>query len=113
MCNLIKLTNMFLLVMLMGCQVQNTATGNNMRVKNLMYQGTIKYMAVEGGMYGIITHKGERLLPMNLAKEYRQDGAVIKFSGHYVKDIVTIQQWGKPFTITAIKLISKGQAKDA
>lgn len=79
----------------------------------LDYKGTVQYFALEGGFFGIITHKGEKLLPMNLAKEYHQDGAIIEFSGNYKEGMMTIQQWGKPFTITEIKLIKAGKSKSA
>ena len=74
----------------------------------LMLQGTIKYLPMEGGFYGIIAKDGKKLLPMNLKAEYKQDGAVIKFSGKPIKDIVTIQQWGTPFKVSEIVIIKPG-----
>lgn len=77
------------------------------------YQGTIRHISLEGGFYGIVTDKGLKLLPLNLAKQYRQDGAIIEFSGEYAKNLMTIQQWGKPFSIKEIKLIKTGKPGNA
>ena len=72
---------------------------------------TIKYMNFEGGFFGLITAEGEKLLPMNLAKEFHQDGAKVKVQGQLVTDMMTIQQWGAPFHITKIELIKAGKVK--
>jgi hypothetical protein len=106
----------FFIILLFGCQQQVTShpetdsSSNNKAEKsvNLPYQGTIRYFEQEGGFFGIITDKGQKLLPDNLDKIYHQDGAVIEFSGE-IKNVMTIQMWGKPFTINDIKLISPGK----
>lgn len=76
---------------------------------HMSYKGTIKYFNMEGGFYGIITEKGEKLLPSNLDKKFQQDGAIIEFSGNFKKDTITFQQWGKPFSISKVKLIKSGK----
>ncbi len=68
------------------------------------YKGTIHFLNLEGGFYGIVTENGVKLLPMNLAKEYQKPGAVVKVKGETL-DVMTIQQWGTPFKITAIEII--------
>lgn len=73
------------------------------------YKGTVQYIGLEGGFYGIVTDKGEKLLPMNLDNKYMKQGTVINFSGSYVKDMMTIQQWGKSFKIHQLNLISLGK----
>lgn len=88
-------------------QEPSLKTEKSMPKKSLTYQGTIQYFELEGGFYGIITQQGKKLLPMNLDKQYQQNGAVIEFSGHK-KDVMTIQQWGTPFTIEEIKIIKTG-----
>lgn len=71
------------------------------------HQGTVQFLNLEGGFYGIITDSGKRLLPMNLAKEFRQNGAIIRVKGK-VKNVLTIQQWGTPFEISDIELVKPG-----
>ena len=75
------------------------------------YKGTIHYMNLEGGFYGIVTDKGEKLLPLGLEKKYFVDGTVILFSGKHEKGMMTIQQWGTPFRIDRVQLISLGKNK--
>ena len=65
---------------------------------------TINYMEFEGGFYGIVTKAGSKLLPINLAKKYRQHGLLIEVQGYEAEGVMTIHQWGKPFKITNIKL---------
>jgi hypothetical protein len=74
-------------------------------------QAKIKYMNIEGPFYGLITHSGDKLLPLNLDKAFKQDGAVVSIQGEKVDNMITIQQWGKPFKITHIKLIKAGRVK--
>ncbi|WP_196141031.1 hypothetical protein [Aliikangiella sp. G2MR2-5] len=78
--------------------------------KQVQMKGTIQYISLEGGFYGIVTENGQKLLPMNLDKAFMQDGAIIEFSGKMESGMMTIQQWGKPFKITEIKLIKAGKA---
>jgi len=73
------------------------------------YKGTIRFLNLEGGFYGIVTQEGQKLLPVNLPKEYRQAGALVEISGVFLKETVTIQQWGSPFRIDEIKLIKAGK----
>ena len=75
------------------------------------YKGTIHYMNLEGGFFGIVTDKGEKLLPFGLEKKYFVEGTVIMFSGNHEKGMMTIQQWGTPFRIDQVQLISLGKNK--
>lgn len=78
--------------------------------KTPMLEGRIKYLAFEGGFYGIIAKNGDKLLPLNLKKEFHQSGAIVKFKGHEATDVMTIQQWGTPFKLTHIEIVVAGSA---
>ncbi len=78
-------------------------------MKQLSFTATVKYMNLEGGFFGLVAKDGKHWLPMNLNKTFQQDGAVIKVKGHAVEVLMTIQQWGKPFSITHIELIKTGR----
>lgn len=77
------------------------------------YKGTIKFMSFEGGFYGIVTDNNLKFLPTNLTEKYRQNGAIVEFSGDEIKDIITFQQWGIPFEINEISLIKPGCKGDS
>ena len=70
-------------------------------------RGRVQFLNLEGGFYGIIMDSGKKILPMNMKKEFAQNGAIVRIKGKK-KNIMTIQQWGTPFTITEIELISPG-----
>jgi hypothetical protein len=70
-------------------------------------RGRVQFLNLEGGFYGIITDSGKKILPMNMTKEFAQNGAIVRIKGE-VKNVMTIQQWGTPFTITEIELITPG-----
>ena len=76
--------------------------------KTIIEIGTIKYIWLEGGFYGIITDKGGKYLPVNLPEKFKKDGLKVWFKAK-PKKIVTIQMWGKPVEILEIKLIEKIQ----
>lgn len=90
-------------------EIKTTSEDTMQKAAEYSYKGTIQYIGLEGGFYGIITEKGEKLLPMNLDKEYRKHGTIIHFSGNFEEGMITIQQWGKPFKLEDIKLIKIGK----
>lgn len=102
-----KLTLIISFLFVFGCQ--NAVSGDKVmeEKESNTFQGTVQYFAMEGGFYGIVTNKGEKFLPQNLSPEHQQDGAVIEFSGE-VQNVMTFQQWGKPFKISKIKLLKPG-----
>jgi hypothetical protein len=71
---------------------------------------TVNYYDFEGGFYGLTSKAGDKWLPMNLAKEYQLPGTVLKVQGQLIKGMMTIQQWGQPFKITHVELITLGKA---
>ena len=70
--------------------------------------GTVQYIDLEGGFYGIVADDGTQYLPLNLPEEFSEDGLAIEFTGFVREDVATIQQWGTPLELTEIS--SNGQA---
>jgi putative hemolysin len=64
--------------------------------------GTVTYIDLEGGFYGIVASDGERYLPLGLDEAYRVDGMRLTFAGEVARDTMTIQQWGTPVEILAV-----------
>ena len=73
--------------------------------------GTIKYIPLEGGFYGIETDKGEKYLPLNLPAEFKKDGLKVWFKAKLKKD-ATVQMWGKPVEILEIKKVKEGKVEN-
>jgi len=73
---------------------------------------TVKHLAFEGGFFGLVGKNGEKLLPMKLAAKYQVDGSILKVKGHVIEGMMTIQQWGTPFEVTAVELIKLGKGNE-
>ena len=56
--------------------------------------GTVKYISLEGGFYGIITDDNKNLDPLNLLIEFQVDGKRISFKYVEKKDMASIHMWG-------------------
>lgn len=65
--------------------------------------GTIRFVDLEGGFYGIETDEGARLDPVNLPAEFRKDGLRIRAHVERVRDQVSFRMWGSLVRITAIE----------
>lgn len=66
--------------------------------------GTVQYIHLEGGFYGIITDNGTPYLPLNLPPPYKIDGLRIWFKAK-PKPVITYYMWGRPIEITGITRI--------
>ncbi len=64
--------------------------------------GTVKYINLEGGFYGIQGDDGESYYPINLDEEYKEDGLKIIFKMKSRTDVFTTAMWGKTVEITKI-----------
>ncbi len=87
-------------VLACGCLGQDAA---NQEQQIVAANGTITYVDLEGGFYGIVAEDGTRYLPLNLSEEYRVDGMNVTFVASVQEDTVTIQQWGTPVEILSIE----------
>ena len=82
-----------------GCMA---AGEENESADHITGNGTITYIDLEGGFYGIIADDGEHYFPLDLDERYQVDGMRITFTGKVAHDTVTIQQWGIPVEIVAV-----------
>ena len=67
--------------------------------------GSIVYMDLEGGFYGIKGDDGNNYDPLNLSSEYQKDGIRIKASISFEKNVSSIRMWGKIIHINQIMLL--------
>jgi hypothetical protein len=65
--------------------------------------GTVKFIEIEGGFFGIIADTGDKYKPLNLPKDFQRDGVRVRFDGEINSDIMGIHMWGKSIEITNIK----------
>ena len=69
---------------------------------DVLTRGTVAYVDLRGGFYGIVTDSGEKLLPINLPLEFQHDQLSVVFRCH-VDNKPTYQEWGTPIEIIDIK----------
>lgn len=65
--------------------------------------GTVKYIEVEGGFYGIITQDGTQLDPVNLPEEFQEDGLEVKFLMKEAEEQLSFHMWGELVDIVKIR----------
>lgn len=83
---------------------QNTNDEKNNET-TLVEIGTIQYVDLEGGFYGILSDDGNQYLPVLLAEEYQQDGLRIRFSAEPAEDQFSIHMWGVLVELVEIELL--------
>lgn len=64
--------------------------------------GTVRYIELEGGFYGIVADDDARYLPDSLDESYREDGLRVRFRAEIREDVMTAQMWGTPVTLIEI-----------
>jgi hypothetical protein len=72
---------------------------------NINTEGTVTYIDLEGGFYGIVAKDGTRYYPLNLGENMQKEGLKVRFLADTKDDIMTVQQWGIPVEIVNIKEI--------
>jgi len=65
--------------------------------------GTVTFVDLEGGFYGIIADGGIHYDPTNLDRSFEQDNLRVKFEGRIRSDIVNVHQWGTVLVLTRIE----------
>jgi hypothetical protein len=96
--------NLFLIVLSLaiGC----STTEMDKKSENIISgTGTIKFIDLEGGFYGIIGDDEQKLLPDNLNEEFQVDGLRVRYEAKVQEDVMTIKMWGKPVEIIKIEKV--------
>lgn len=86
------------LIVLLGLGMLTVSAAD---VQKVDFKGTVRYVAIEGGFWGIVSEDGKNYQPSNLAAEYRQDGLAVQVSAT-VANRPTIQMWGTTIEIISI-----------
>ena len=92
------------LITLTGCSLDDLLGGGSKAVI-IEGVGTIQFIDLEGGFYGLEMDNGMRYQPLNLAAEFQQDGVRVSFRAMIADDVTTIQQWGTPIDVLEMNRI--------
>lgn len=99
------------LLALSGCGGSGTGAGRDTdppSVPASTEAGTVRYIALEGGFYGIVGDDGQKYDPVNLAAEHRVDGLRVRFDFVPRTDLASFHMWGQIIEITGIETIRDG-----
>ncbi|MDD1715758.1 MAG: META domain-containing protein [Methanolinea sp.] len=74
--------------------------------------GTVRYIDLEGGFYGIVADDGSHYLPMNLPEEFRVDNLRVTITARQMEDVNTIYMWGTVVRILSIQPCGEAQVQE-
>jgi len=92
--------------------VVNQAPGggtNGQFTRAVSGKATIRHVTIEGGFYGLVTDTGERLLPIQMSSEFRQDGLRVRYDGAADDNQISVYQWGALTKLTSIEKLPAGE----
>lgn len=91
-----------------GIQVLGGGTGGQF-TRAVSGKATVTHVTVEGGFYGLVTDTGERLLPLQMSSEFRQDGLRVRYDGAADDNQTSIYQWGTLTRLSSIEKLPAGE----
>lgn len=68
-------------------------------------KGIVKFVDIGPGFFGIVTSKGEELLPLNLPEQLKYEGKEIEVLATDATDNMSMFMWGKAVKIIGFKTI--------
>lgn len=69
--------------------------------------GTVYYVDLEGGFFGIVSDDGMQYRPTNLSANLQENGLRLSFTGEIVEDAVDMYMWGVPLAIEEAFVITE------
>lgn len=80
-------------------------TVNETMAATITGTGTVTYIDLEGGFYGIVADDGGHYLPLDLDEAFKEDGLKVRFTLEPAEDVATIQMWGAPVRVVSIEKV--------
>jgi len=65
--------------------------------------GTVAYVDIEGGFYGIAGDDNTNYDPVNLGDEFRKDGLKVEFTAYPAEDMASFHMWGQLIELRSIR----------
>lgn len=81
------------------------STAEQLEKEEPMISGTVRYLEIEGGFYGLIADDGTKYDPINLPAEYKKNGLRVKFAVREKKGIMSFHMRGKIVEVVKIEKI--------
>ncbi|MCX6088883.1 MAG: hypothetical protein NTX88_00620 [Candidatus Atribacteria bacterium] len=80
----------------------------NLPSSSFILNGTVLYVDLEGGFYGINGDDGQRYDPANLPADFKKDGLRIHFEARIKSNQENTHMWGKSIEIVSIVVADTG-----
>ena len=68
--------------------------------------GTVAYVDIEGGFYGIAGDDDTNYDPVNLEDEFRKDGLKVEFTAYPAEDMASFHMWGQLIELRSIRSVA-------
>ena len=79
--------------------------------ENFSAAGTVRFIDLEGGFYGIEGNDGEHYDPMNLPEDYQEDGLKIQFQFEESKGMASTRMWGRIIKLNHLERTSDSNSQ--
>lgn len=70
---------------------------------NFIGNGTVVFLSIEGGFYGIKGDDGRNYDPVNLPVDMQKEGLRVRFEAKELKDMASFHMWGALVQIVHIQ----------
>jgi hypothetical protein len=94
-----------LIVLVLATLIAVCSDNHNESDSIITGSGTIRFINLEDGFFGIVGDDGNRYDPINLEEEFRVDGLRVEFKLKKRPEGVSIHMWGIPVEVLEIKKI--------
>lgn len=80
-----------------------TPTSNTTDSNVIEATGTVQYIEVEGGFYGLVADDGTKYDPSGLPDGFQEDGLRVAFSAEPRENVLTSRMWGQVVRLIEIE----------
>ena len=95
----------FVFAFFFTCSSLANTSGEANSDADLVFTGTVRYIPLEGGFFGIVSDDGGRYDPSNLKEEFCKDGLRVRVRAKALKDVVGFHMWGSIIEVVEIEKI--------
>jgi hypothetical protein len=93
-----KLLYPFLLIISLFCASCSTSS------EYIEAQGTITYVGLEGGFWGILASDGRKFDPVNLPDKFKKDGLIVRVKLRPRDELAGTHMWGQMVEVIEIRI---------
>jgi hypothetical protein len=70
--------------------------------------GTVRFLTIEGGFWGIVGDDGENYDPLALDPAFQKEGLRVRFEAVPETDMMSTRMWGTLITLVRIEAVNDG-----